>query len=136
MRQHPVPSRVAWALGALAIALSVAPAPEAQAAPSGQAPAISHLCGGVGAGAMKALQAKAPNYDMGFWMVKGPKGEYLADVPVRVSQAGRTIAEFTAGGPLCYMQAPVGTYSIHAKHDGVERVATIKTGQKDVYLRW
>ena len=106
------------------------------AMPAAQAAGITHVCGGVGEGELKALEKRGPEFNIGFWMVKGPRGEYLADVPVRITQNGKTVAEFTAGGPLCWVKAPAGTYQIHATHDGVARSVTVKTGDKNVYLRW
>ncbi|APZ42735.1 hypothetical protein [Acidihalobacter ferrooxydans] len=106
------------------------------ALPAAQAAQITHRCGGVGESKLKALLAQAPHYNLGFWMVEGHYGAYLADVPVRILHQGKTVAAFTAGGPLCWAKAPPGRYEIEARHDGVMRRVTVHTGQKPVYLWW
>lgn len=97
---------------------------------------LSYVCGGVGQGDLKALQARAAQFDLGFWMVEGPQGGYLADVPIEVQRHGKTVARFTAGGPLCYLKAPAGRYTILGQHNKQERRIDIDTGNKNAYLRW
>ncbi|MGC8806625.1 MAG: hypothetical protein ACP5GC_07675 [Thiomonas sp.] len=97
---------------------------------------LSYACGGVGEGDLKALQAQAPHFNLGFWMVEGPRGAYLADVPIRIRHQGKTVAEFTADGPLCYVQAPAGSYTIEGTHRQQQRSVTVQTGNKNAYLRW
>ncbi|OYV32149.1 MAG: hypothetical protein B7Z83_10965 [Thiomonas sp. 20-64-5] len=107
-----------------------------QAAQVRHAGNLSYVCGGVGEGELHALQAQALHYNLGFWMVEGPRGAYLADVPIRIRHQGKTVAEFTAGGPLCYVQAPAGTYTIEGTHKQQQRKITLHTGNKNAYLRW
>lgn len=107
-----------------------------QAAQVHHAGDISYVCGGVGEDALKDLQAQAPHYNMGFWMVEGPRGAYLAGVPIRILHQGKTVAEFTADGPLCYVQAPAGSYTIEGTHRQQQRRVTVHTGNKNAYLRW
>ena len=97
---------------------------------------IQYLCGGVGEGSRQQLQAEASNFNLGFWMVKGPRGEYLADVPITIKKGDRTLAKFTADGPLCYLKLPAGTYTIEGWHDGQTRTIKASTGSKSYYLRW
>lgn len=97
---------------------------------------VQYLCGGVGANAMRHLRAQAHKFDLGFWMVKGPRSEYLADVPVTVEQNGKRLASFTAGGPLCYLNVPQGTYVITGRHDGASRTIEVQTGFMGRALRW
>lgn len=131
MRVNAVTRAALSLLAAPTLALSMV-----AAMPAAHATEITHVCGGVGEDELKALEKRAPEFNIGFWMVKGPRGEFLADVPVRITQNGKTVAEFTAGGPLCWVKAPPGTYQIHATHDGVQRTVTVKPGDKNVYLRW
>jgi hypothetical protein len=107
-----------------------------QAAQVHHAGELSYVCGGVGEDDLKALQAMAPQFNLGFWMVEGPRGAYLADVPIRISQQGKTLASFTADGPLCYVQAPKGSYTIEGTHRGQTHKITVQTGNKNAYLRW
>ena len=97
---------------------------------------ISYVCGGVGETEMQDLKAMAPQFNLGFWMVEGPRGAYLADVPIRIEQKGRTLAEFTAGGPLCYVKAPAGQYTVRGRYKDEDRSVTVRTGNKNAYLRW
>ena len=99
-------------------------------------PNITHMCGGVGAEHLKALQAQAHAFNLGFWMVEGPRGTYLADVPIQVKVAGKTIATFTAEGPLCYLKVPAGEYTIVGSHKGQTRAITAHSGSMNHYLRW
>lgn len=121
-------------VGALAVGL-LSPT-LSQAAQVQHAGNLSYVCGGVGAGSLKALQARAPQFDLGFWMVEGPRGAYLADVPIRIMHEGKTVAQFTADGPLCFVQAPEGSYTIEGTHRQQQRSITVHTGNKDAYLRW
>jgi len=121
-------------VGALATCLLSTPL--SQAAEVHQVGTLSYACGGVGEGALKALRAQAPQFNLGFWMVEGPRGAYLADVPVRIRHQGKTVAEFIAGGPLCYVQAPAGDYTIEGTHRQQQHRITVHTGDKNAYLRW
>ena len=121
-------------IGALAVGL-LGPG-LSQAAEVHHAGDLAYVCGGVGAGDLKALQAKAPEFNLGFWMVEGPQGAYLANVPIEVQHDGKTLARFTAEGPLCYLKAPAGHYTIIGSHRQQQRKIDIDTGNKDAYLRW
>ena len=119
---------------AVAVILPLA-VPRADAATVHTQGPVQYVCGGVGQGALHHLQAQAGKFDLGFWMVKGPRGEYLADVPVKIAQHGKTLASFTAAGPLCYLKVPAGTYTITGSHDGVTRTIRASGGMAHV-LRW
>ena len=121
-------------LGALTVGL-FSPA-LSQAAEMHHAGAVSYVCGGVGEDALRALQAMAPRFNLGFWMVEGPRGAYLADVLIRITHQGRTVAAFTADGPLCLVRAPAGQYSIDGRYKQQQRRITVHTGNKNAYLRW
>lgn len=97
---------------------------------------IMHRCGGVGEDAMQRLKAQAHHFNMGFWMVEGPRGAYLADVPIQIQRHGKTVAAFVADGPLCYLKAPPGQYTITGIHKGKMHSIKAHTGSMDVYLRW
>ncbi len=75
--------------------------------PAGDVP---YACGGVGELDLKALEAQTPHDNMGFWVVEGPRGAYLAEVSIRILHQCKTVAVFTADGPLCAVKAPAGSY--------------------------
>ncbi|MHB1667017.1 MAG: hypothetical protein ACYCSR_00440 [Thiomonas sp.] len=120
----------------LAAALLPLAASQAHAATIHTQGSIQYVCSGVGQGSLQKMQAQAAKFNLGFWMVKGPQGEYLANVPVKVMQNGKTVAKFTAGGPLCYLKAPAGTYTIEGRHDGQLRTIQAQSGTTAHYLRW
>ncbi len=134
---HPTASRNVVAIVAAAAMFPLAAMQvQAHAATVHTQGSVQYVCGGVGQGAMKRLQTRADKFNLGFWMVKGPQGAYLANVPVKVMQDGKTVAQFTAGGPLCYLKAPTGTYTIEGRHDGQIRTITAQSGTTAHYLRW
>ena len=124
---------IATVAAAALLGLGTAPAQAATVQTQGT---IQYVCGGVGQGALAHMQAQAAKFNLGFWMVKGPQGEYLANVPVKVMHNGKTVATFTAGGPLCYLKAPAGSYTIEGHHDGQMRSITAHSGDMAQYLRW
>ncbi len=116
--------------------MGVAQAQEQKQNPAEPHPAISHLCGGVGDTSLRQLKTQAGNFNAGFWMVGGPDGAYLADVPIQIQSHGQTVASFTAGGPLCYVELPAGTYTLTGTHHGQARSIPLHAGSMNQYLRW
>jgi len=96
----------------------------------------SHLCGGVGDSSLTQLQSRATDYNLGFWMVGGPSGAYLADVPIEIRSGRQTVASFTADGPLCYVKLPGGRYTVTGTHNGQTRSVQVHSGSMNNYLRW
>jgi hypothetical protein len=99
-------------------------------------PVITHRCGGVGESHLQQLKRQAHDFNLGFWMVEGPRGAYLADVPIEVKRGSRTVASFVADGPLCYLKLPAGTYNLLGIYKGELRTIQAHTGDMNVYLRW
>ncbi|MHB1691835.1 MAG: hypothetical protein ACYCSR_14520 [Thiomonas sp.] len=98
--------------------------------------AIAHRCGGVGEGNLQQLKRQAHDFNLGLWMVEGPRGAYLADVPIQVKKGNKTVASFVADGPLCYLKAPAGSYTLVGIYKGRLRSIRAHTGNMNVYLRW
>ncbi len=96
----------------------------------------SHLCGGVGEDSLKQLKAQAGDFNLGFWMVGGPGGAYLADVPIQIQSGGQTVTSFVADGPLCYLKLPAGRYTVTGTHNGQTRTMQMQSGSMNNYLRW
>ncbi|MBW4047840.1 MAG: hypothetical protein HIU89_07870 [Proteobacteria bacterium] len=129
-------SHMRIALVALASAAAFWASAEAAHATFSEDAGITHLCGGVGAAHLEALKAQAHAFNLGFWMVEGPRGAYLADVPIQIKAGGRIIATFTAEGPLCYLKVPAGEYTIVGSHKGQTRAIRAHSGSMNHYLRW
>jgi hypothetical protein len=90
--------------------------------------AVAYFCGGVGADerrAMKALEAAA---DLKLLFVTAKRGGYLAGAELTVSDAGAARLRIVAGGPICLLRLPAGSYRIAAAMGGTTRVAQIAIG--------
>ncbi|WP_199195216.1 hypothetical protein [Thiomonas sp. X19] len=120
-----------WLMG-----VAQARAQEPQQNPAEPHAAIVHLCGGVGDASLQQLKARAKDFNLGFWMVGGPGGAYLADVPIQIQSHGKTVASFTASGPLCYVKLPAGTYTVMGTHHGQTRSIQVHAGSMNQSLRW
>ncbi|MDD4887408.1 MAG: hypothetical protein PHO64_10890 [Thiomonas sp.] len=82
------------------------------------------------------MKSRAADYNLGFWMVGGPGGAYLADVPIQIRSGSHTVASFTADGPLCYVKLPAGRYTVTGTHNGQTRSVQVHSGSMNNYLRW
>jgi len=98
--------------------------------------AVTFRCGGIGVDDLQQMKLHAHDFNLGFWMVEGPRGAYLADVPIQIDRDGKIVASFVASGPLCYLKAPAGAYTIIGIHHGQTRKVDAHTGNFNVYLRW
>ena len=98
---------------------------------------ISYICGGVAEDEQQALNAEARNYNLSLLFTQGPRGEYLADVDIQITQHGKEVASFRADGPRCLIKAPPASYNIIATYEGTTKRATVQTGStRNVQLRW
>lgn len=97
---------------------------------------FTYVCGGVAADEQATMRTMAPKFDMGMLFTQGARGEYLADVQVTLSRGGKEVASFTADGPRCLLKGPRGTYHLSATYDGKQKRTTIRTGQRNLQLRW
>ncbi|WP_430869495.1 hypothetical protein [Cupriavidus basilensis] len=97
---------------------------------------ISYVCGGIAADEQQQLAAQQKNFNMGVLFIQGERGEYLADVSVRMTREGHEVASFKAGGPKCLIKAPQGSYNIEATYKGQVKSITVSTGTYNAQLRW
>lgn len=98
---------------------------------------VSYVCGGVAEDERARLAAQEKNFNMGILFTKGPSGEYLADVDVKLTMDdGQQVATFKAGGPRCLIRAPEGSYNIEASYKGQPKTIKISTGTHNAQLRW
>jgi hypothetical protein len=88
---------------------------------------IRYACGGVGDEEREALLALRSQANMELLLVSEKRGSYLAGVSVRLVRAGSgaTGVQIEAGGPVCLIQAPPGTYRVEATYEGVTRTRNV-----------
>ena len=106
-----------------AITGNVASAPQA---------GISWLSGGVGDEAMTEMRKVSAAYNVQL-MLTGPRGNYLASVPFKVSRPnGKPTVSGVTEGPLLYLKLPAGSYQIAVQTDGAwqsRRVQAASSGK-------
>ncbi|MGO4328674.1 hypothetical protein AB4Z48_07825 [Cupriavidus sp. 2TAF22] len=97
---------------------------------------VSYVCGGIAADEQQQLAAQQKNFNMGVLFTQGERGEFLADVAVRMMREGHEVASFTAAGPKCLIKAPQGSYNIEATYKGQAKSVNVSTGTYNAQLRW
>lgn len=98
---------------------------------------ISYVCGGVAQDEQQALNSESRNYNLSLLFTQGARGEYLADVDVKLTRHGKEVASFRADGPRCLIKAPPASYNVIATYQGTTKRATVQTGStRNVQLRW
>lgn len=99
---------------------------------------VSYLSGGIGENAQAELTAREKEFNLKlvFTLVEG---NYLADVGVRITDAGgKTVIEQIAGGPFFLAKLPAGTYTLTASYNDKTQTRKVKVGSglRTEYLRW
>jgi len=97
---------------------------------------VSYVCGGIAEDERARLAEQEKNFNMGILFTRGANGEYLADVDVKLTRDGQSVADFRAGGPRCLIRAPEGSYNIEASYKGQPKSIKISTGTRNAQLRW
>ncbi|MCY0853240.1 hypothetical protein [Cupriavidus sp. D39] len=97
---------------------------------------VSYICGGIAADEQQQLAAQQRNFNIGLLFTQGERGEYLADVAVKMTREGHEVASFTASGPKCLIKAPQGSYNIEATYKGQTKSINVNTGTYNAQLRW
>lgn len=97
---------------------------------------VSYVCGGIAADEQQQLAAQQKNFNMGVLFTQGERGEFVADVAVRMTREGHEVASFMASGPKCLIKAPQGSYNIEATYKGQAKSITVSTGTYNAQLRW
>jgi len=123
------------AVGVAVVSLGAAMSARADITSSTSGP-ITYVCGGVAADEQAELRSEARNYDMGLLFTQGGRGEYLADVDVKLMRNGQQVAEFNATGPRCLIRGPRASYQVVATYEGMSKRATLAPGEKNVQMRW
>ena len=98
---------------------------------------VLYMTGGVGEDEAKAFLSLAPRYSLRM-MFTSPGGGYLADVGVRIADAGgKTLLDTRTEGPFLYIMLPAGRYRIIANAGGSEVarwVSVPRRGGADLHL--
>lgn len=98
------------------------------------------MSGGVGIGARDTLRQRTEDYELKLVFARTPSGDYLADVPVTISdRRGNTVIEAVSDGPWMYVDLPNGTYSVKARFNGrteTRQISVTSGSQRTVYLRF
>ena len=104
-------------------ALAQDPIPEMQ-----EAGALSYSCGGIGEDESTAMRAAMKNYPLSLLFAE-KSGAYLANVAVDI-RSRQINSQFTAGGPVCLIKLPAGSYKITATtKDGSSQTQSVQVGK-------
>jgi len=119
------------ALGSLAWGLGSAAWPETDLPPLQHSGNITYLSGGIGLDESTAIRAAAGDFTLSVLFVQNKRGEYLADVKLRVlDRAGKTVLETLAEGPMLLARLPAGEYQLLAEHAGKTLSKKVTVGSK------
>jgi|GEM_PF-437705 len=98
---------------------------------------VLYMTGGIGEDEAKTFLSLAPRYSLRM-MFTSPGGGYLADVGVRIADAGgKTLLDTRTEGPFLYIMLPAGRYRVIANAGGSEvaRWVTVpRRGGADLHL--
>lgn len=118
---------------ALVLTAALTPLSFAQSAP-GLIPAfqksgeVSYSCGGIGEMQSTAMTAEMKKYPLSLLFVE-KNGAYLASVNVEMTGANNAKTAFMAGGPICLMNVPAGTYQVNAvAPNGAKQTKSVTVG--------
>ena len=118
----------------LVLAAAFAPLGFAQTAP-GLIPefqkmgAVAYSCGGIGEMQSTAMTAAMKKHPLSLLFVE-KNGAYLANVNVEMVGANNAKVAFNAGGPICLMDVPAGTYQVNAvAPNGVAQTKSVTVGK-------
>lgn len=94
---------------------------------------ISYLSGGVGSDESTAIKSEMGNYPLvlEFAGKTNAGNDYLADIPVQISDAhGTVVLDTSSRGPFMLISLPNGRYTVTATYNGneVRRAVSIATG--------
>ena len=116
-------------------ALAQQPAPSPSAAPQARMPeaktsgALHYQCGGIGVDESTAMRAAMKDYPLSLLFARAD-GAYEANISVRITPEGGQGAPmaFNAGGPVCLLQLPAGSYRVDVQGAGQKHERNVKVG--------
>ncbi|MBS0455688.1 MAG: carboxypeptidase regulatory-like domain-containing protein [Proteobacteria bacterium] len=100
--------------------------------------ASRYRCGGVGSDDSDAIRAQMKEHPLSLLFAR-PGGAYLADIDVTIQGPDSVQAlNFRANGPVCLVDLPAGSYTVHATSGGVTKKESVivGTGPKTVDFRF
>src|SRR5260221_5826326 len=96
-----------------ALAIATAGALDVHAAPL--------TCGGVGNDERRELAAAAEGASMSLQFSLAGRGNFIADVDVKITPVNGEAIVAKTDGPICYVQLPPGRYTVEASYNGVRK---------------
>ena len=118
------------ASGASAVQAQADSAPRPAVLPPVQtAGALHYQCGGIGTDESTAMRAAMKDYPLSLLFARAD-GAYEANVDVRITpQGGGDAMQLRAGGPVCLLQLPAGSYRVEVQGAGQNHSRTVQVGR-------
>lgn len=138
MKLHTSIAAALLGLGLLGGVASVAQAQEAVVVEAVRA--TTYMNGGIGQEEQARMRRLAPEFSLRMTFSEHKDGEFLADVPVVITDArGNAIFDLPNGGPMLNVMLPPGKYRVAARHKGLNEYQDVTiTGKegKDLSFHW
>ena len=90
---------------------------------------LQYSCGGIGVDESTAMRAAMKDYPLSLLFARAD-GAYEANVDVRITpQGGGDAMQLRAGGPVCLLQLPAGSYRVEVQGAGQNHSRTVQVGR-------
>lgn len=98
---------------------------------------FSYVSGGIGEDETDQLSAMSKDFSVKLVFASSNRGEWLADVQVRIEGGGKVFST-TSQGPWLLLKLPAGRYSIEATYNGSTKRGSFESGGslRTEYMRW
>jgi hypothetical protein len=100
----------------------------------------AYVNGGVGADEQAAMRSLAGEFPLRIVFSEGKDNEFLADVPMMISDAGgNSIFALRGAGPMLYVMLPQGRYKVSAEFGGVIQTQQVEVAggkSRDMHFHW
>lgn len=138
MKFHTSIAAAVLGLGLLGGVASVAQAQESVVVEAVRA--TTYMNGGIGQDEQARMKRLAPDFSLRMTFSEHKDGEYLADIPVLITDArGNPVFELPNAGPMLNIAMPPGKYRIAARFKGMNEFQDVTiTGKesKDLSFHW
>ncbi len=88
---------------------------------------VSYACGGIGSDESTAMRAAMKSHPLSLLFARAD-GAYMADVAVTLTGPSGTPTALRAGGPVCLVNLPAGSYTVEAASAGETRRQSVTVG--------